>query len=54
LQELPVILVVEDDDPIQEIAEDALTEGDFEAAIAASGEEAVTLLQSGLSRTGRR
>jgi DNA-binding response OmpR family regulator len=50
LQELPVILVVEDDDPIKDIVEDALTEGGFEAAIAASGEEAVTLLQSGLVR----
>ena len=48
MQELPVILVVEDDDPIKDIVEDALTEGGFEAAIAASGEEAVTLLQSGL------
>jgi CheY-like chemotaxis protein len=48
LQELPVILVVEDDDPIKDIVEDARTEGGFEAAIAASGEEAVTLLRSGL------
>jgi len=48
LQELPVILVVGDDDPIKDIVENALTEGGFEAAIAASGEEAVTLLQSGL------
>jgi DNA-binding response OmpR family regulator len=30
------------------VIEDALTEGGFEAAIAASGEEAVTLLKSGL------
>ena len=48
MQELPIILVVEDDDPIQDIVEGALTEGGFEAAIAASGEEAVTLLQSSL------
>jgi CheY-like chemotaxis protein len=45
--ELPVILVVEDDDPIQLIVEDALTEGGFEPTFAASGEEAVTLLKGG-------
>ena len=44
MQELPVILVVEDDQAIQGIVEDALSEGGFEVAIAASGEEAVTLL----------
>jgi len=47
LSELPIILVVEDDDPIQGIVEDSLADGGFEAAIAASGEEAVTLLKSG-------
>lgn len=45
--ELPTILVVEDDDPIQGIVEEALAEGGFEPAIATSGEEAVTLLRSG-------
>ena len=45
LEDLPVILVVEDDQPLQVIIEDALTEGGFEPAIAASGEEAVTLLK---------
>ena len=40
-----VILVVEDDQEIQSIVEDALTEGGFEPAIAPSGEEAVTLLR---------
>jgi DNA-binding response OmpR family regulator len=44
----PVILVIEDDPDIQTIIEDALAEGGFQPAIAASGEEAVTLLQSGL------
>jgi len=39
------ILVVEDDEEIQTIIEDALTEGGFEPAIAPSGEEAVTLLR---------
>lgn len=47
LEDLPVILVVEDDGPIQGIVEDALTDGGFEPAIAASGEEAVTLLKGG-------
>ena len=40
-----VILVVEDDQEIQTIVEDALTEGGFAPAIAPSGEEAVTLLR---------
>ena len=44
-QAVPVILVIEVDDAIQTIVEDALSEGGFEAAIAASGEEAVTLLK---------
>jgi CheY-like chemotaxis protein len=43
--ELPTILVVEDDQDIQGIIEEALTDGGFESAIAASGEEAVTLLR---------
>jgi len=44
--ELPVILVIEDDEQIQSLVGDALSEGGFEPAIAASGEEAVTLLRS--------
>ena len=48
MQELPLVLVIEDDPDIQIVVEDALTEGGFEPAIAASGEEAVTLLKSGL------
>ena len=42
-----MVLVIEDD---PDILEDALTEGGFEPAIAASGEEAVTLLKGGLSK----
>jgi CheY-like chemotaxis protein len=45
LEGRPVILVVEDDQEIQIIVEDALTEGGFAPAIAPSGEEAVTLLR---------
>ena len=37
------VLVVEDDLAIQTLIEEALAEGGFETAIAASGEEAVTL-----------
>jgi DNA-binding response OmpR family regulator len=45
LEDQPVILVIEDDPPIQIVVEDALTDGGFEPAIAPSGEEAVTLLK---------
>ncbi len=48
----PVVLVVEDDQGIQSIVEDALVEGGFEPAIAPSGEEAVTLLRG--NRNGYR
>src|SRR2546430_17468586 len=44
------ILVVEDDEEIQTIVEDALTEGGFEPAIAPSGEEAVTLLRGRIGK----
>ena len=45
MDELPIILVIEDDQHVQSIVEEALTEGGFECAIVASGEEAVTLLR---------
>ena len=44
-EDVPIILVIEDEEEIQSLVEDALTEGGFEPAIAASGEEAVTLLK---------
>ena len=44
-QNIPVVLVIEDDEPIQVVVEDALAEAGFEPAIVPSGEEAVTLLQ---------
>ena len=40
-----VILVVEDDQLIRTVVEETLDSGGFKPAIAASGEEAVTLLQ---------
>ena len=45
MTEIPTILVVEDDDAIQALVEDALSEGGFAVAIARTGEEAVTLLK---------
>ena len=50
MEDLLVILVVEDDHAIQSVVEEALTDGGFESAIAASGEEAVTLLKGGLTK----
>ena len=50
LENQPVILVVEDDLEVQIIIEDALGEGGFEPAIAASGEEALTLLKGNKGR----
>ena len=50
MEDLLVILVVEDDHAIQSVVEEALIDGGFEPAIAASGEEAVTLLRGGLTK----
>jgi DNA-binding response OmpR family regulator len=46
VQDLPIVLVIEDDRGLTEIIEDALKDGGFEPAVAASGEEAVTLLKA--------
>jgi CheY-like chemotaxis protein len=40
-----MILVVEDDQTIQSLIEEVLSDGGFESSIVASGEEAVTLLR---------
>jgi DNA-binding response OmpR family regulator len=48
-ERLPTVLLVEDDDAIQGIVEDALREGGLEAAGAKTGEEAVTLLKGQLT-----
>ena len=45
MADLPIVLMVEDDESIQSIVEDALKEGGFETAIAPSAEEALTLLR---------
>jgi DNA-binding response OmpR family regulator len=44
LQDLPIILVVEDDPLIQSIVEEALADGGYGIVIASSGENAVTLI----------
>jgi CheY-like chemotaxis protein len=48
--DLVVIMVVENDQLIQGVLEEALSEGGFETAIATVGEEAVTLLQDKQAR----
>ena len=48
MNELPVILVIEDEDLIQTVVEEALTEGGFATDVVASGEEALTLFSGGL------
>jgi DNA-binding response OmpR family regulator len=48
--DLLVILVIEDDEAIQSLVGEALSDGGFEPAIAASGEEAVTLLMGGQTK----
>jgi CheY-like chemotaxis protein len=50
LEDLFVILVVEDDQSVQSMVEDALGDAGFEPAIAASGEEAITLLKGGKTK----
>ena len=50
MEDLLIILVVEDDHLVQTMVEAALVDGGFEPAIAASGEEAVTLLKGGLTK----
>ena len=50
LEDSLLILVVEDDQAVQSLVEEALSDGGFEPAIASSGEEAVTLLKEGKSK----
>lgn len=46
MNELPAILVVEDDHFVQSVVEEALKEGGFEIAIAASARQAIELLDA--------
>ena len=50
MEDLLVILVVEDDQLVQSLVEQSLSDGGFEPAIAASGEEAVSLLKGGKTK----
>ncbi len=45
---LPIVLVVEDEDAIQSIVDDTLSQGGFKVAIAKTKEEAVTVLKGRL------
>jgi len=47
MEELPVILVVEDEELIQAVVEEALTDGGFTTDVVTSGEEALTLFKGG-------
>jgi DNA-binding response OmpR family regulator len=49
LDDVVRIVVIEDDQLIQAMIEEALSEGGFEAAITTNGEEAVSLLQDNKS-----
>ena len=45
---VPVVLVVEDDELLQEVVHDALKEGGFDLTTVASGQEAVAMIESGV------
>ena len=44
---VPVVLVVEDEELLQEIVHDALKEGGFDLTMVASGQEAMAMIESG-------
>ena len=48
VDEQPIILVIEDEYPVQGLVEEWLAEGGFGADILSSGEEALTLFKGGL------
>jgi CheY-like chemotaxis protein len=45
---VPVVLVVEDEEQLQESVHDALKEGRFDLTTVASGQEAVAMIESGV------
>jgi CheY-like chemotaxis protein len=51
VQEAPLILVVEDDYPLQGVVEDFLRDGGFETHALSSGEEALTQLLNAVPPT---
>ena len=48
MEGVPVVLVAEDEEPLQEIVHDALKEGGFDLTTVASGQEAVAMIESGV------
>src|SRR5258705_12371430 len=48
LPDVLILLVVEDEEPLQEIVHDALKEGGFDLTTVASGQEAVAMIESGV------
>jgi CheY-like chemotaxis protein len=48
LGNVPIVLVVEDEEPLQDIVHDALKEGGFDLTTVASGQDAVTMIESGV------
>ena len=46
MQGLPVVLVTEDEELVQNMVKEALAEGGFETAEATTGEEAISLLKA--------
>jgi DNA-binding response OmpR family regulator len=46
VKNLPVVLVTEDDELVQDVVKEALADGGFETAAARTGEEAVNLLKA--------
>ena len=48
MPEVPIVLVVEDEEALQDIAHDALKEAGFDPVTTGSGDQALTLLESGV------
>ena len=48
MNELPVILLVEDEEALHDLLKDALTDAGFDLTVSASADEALTLLTSGV------
>ena len=48
MRDMPIVLVVEDEESLQEIVHDALKDGGFDLTTVASGQEAVAMIESGV------
>ena len=48
MESVPVILVVEDEETLQEIVHEALKDGGFDLTTVASGQDAVAMIESGV------